>query len=167
MRILKKFSLVPLMFILLVTVAVARDYGRSGGSAGTFSSPGMTQQQQQPMGQAQTTNQYLSQYGQIFFTGSLTSIDLNRQELLVNTQVPGLLGPQNRDIPVKVTEDTTMSICFKSMNWCDSVPVGRDGLQLVSALENFTNLSSVRKNVIVVGEPDSGRIVHVQVEYDV
>ncbi|MDO8426803.1 MAG: hypothetical protein Q7T24_04750 [Deltaproteobacteria bacterium] len=157
MKVFKAFALAPLFAGLLVTGAVAGGYGARGG--------GMMPQQQQMQERQGMPGAIPGQA--LYFSGSLTSFDPIRQEILIRTEVPGLLGPQAREVPFRVDQDTTMTICFRSINLCDSRTTGPEGVQMLNNLEGFTSLASVKKNVVVVGDPESNRVVHVQIEYEI
>ncbi len=161
MKVLKALSLAPLFTVLLVTGVMAGGYGaRSGGGM-------MMPRQQQQMQQPQAVPGQPITGEALYFAGTLTSFDPMRQEFLVRTEVPGLLGPQIRDVPFRADQDTTVTICFKSINLCDSKSTGPEGIQMLNSLEGFSSLASVKKNVVVVGDPASNRVVHVQVEYEI
>lgn len=99
------------------------------------------------------------------FIGKLAAINLDRQEVLVDTFIPGLMGPSERIVPFKIGKDTTISICFNSTRICESGLVGYAGLQSLSMVDE--QLSDATKNAVVVGDPENaGRIVHVQVTYE-
>jgi hypothetical protein len=99
------------------------------------------------------------------FIGKLAAINLDRQEVLVDTFIPGLMGPSERIVPFKIGKDTTISICFNSTQTCESGLVGNSGLESLSMVDE--QLSDATKNAVVVGDPDnSGRVVHVQVTYE-
>jgi len=99
------------------------------------------------------------------FIGKLAAINLDRHEVLVDTFVPGLMGPSERIVPFKIGRDTTISICFNSTQTCESGLVGNAGLQSLSMVDE--QLSDATKNAVVVGDPENtGRIVHVQVTYE-
>ncbi|MBI5642017.1 MAG: hypothetical protein HY954_00930 [Deltaproteobacteria bacterium] len=161
MKMLKGLALVPLMVALLATGAMAKGYGAKGGGA-SEQHPG---QSMITPGEKTSPEQFSKMEGVEFFTGRLTSIDPSGQELLVRTEVPGLLGPQTRDVPFRIDQDTTMNVCFESVGICDSRSNGKDGMRLLSSLEDLNSLASVDKDVIVVGDPDSNRIIHVQIKY--
>lgn len=153
MKVFKALALAPLLAVFVATGVMARDYGAKSGGA----------QQQQQMQQSMPGQPVSGEV--LFFAGTLTSYDPMRQEFLVRTEVPGLLGPQIRDVPFRADQDTTVTICFKSINLCDGKSTGPEGIQMLSSLEGFTSLASVKKNVVVVGDPASNRVVHVQIEY--
>lgn len=164
MKLSRNLFAAVLMIMLLVTSAMAQ-YASPGGTMDHRSMPG--QSTTMPRGRLDQQQPFAQQGQAIFFSGTLSSLDKANRDLIVNTEVPGLLGPQRKDVPVRISNDTTMSICFKSANSCNSFALGEEGWNMLSALETYSNLSSVQKDVIVVGEPDTGRIIHVEVDYNV
>src|SRR5574340_20323 len=99
------------------------------------------------------------------FIGKLAAINLDRQEVLVDTFIPGLMGPSERIVPFKIGRDTTISICFNSTQTCESGLVGNAGLESLSMVDD--QLSDATKNAVVVGDPENaGRVVHVQITYE-
>lgn len=162
MKFLKIVALVPMIVALLSTGAFAKGYGKSGAapfggaqSGQSMITPGalLTPEQMQSMGNIEV------------FQGSLSSLDMETSQLMIKTQVPGLLGPQERDVPFRIDRDTTINICFQSINRCDSHAIGTVGFEKLAQLNEFESLASVDKNVIIVGDPEANRVVHVQVEY--
>lgn len=171
MKVLNRLVMVPFFVALLSIGAVAQEYGST--PLGPQAIPPDHGQFQGEM-QGQMEGQVLPGHPGFFksedlfyYTGTLSAINPDKQEIYVNTTVPGLLGPQQRDFPFRVDKDTTMTVCIRSLNACDSRASGIEGWKLLNNLESFTTLSGVRKNVIVVGAPDTNRIVHVQIEYDI
>lgn len=107
--------------------------------------------------------------GGIFYSGTIAGLGAMGREILVKTTVPGLLGPTEKTLPFKVGKDTTVNICFRSINRCDAAASGIEGWRMLTALDGFESLSGVTKNVTVIGVaggavPD--KVVHVQIEYD-
>lgn len=170
MRILKTLGFVPLLFALLLTGAMAREYGKG--------MPQQTMPDQSQSWQQQSQDRFggLSRYGSgslgpegsgMFYMGTLSGLDPNNQAIIVRTQVPGLFGPQLRDVPFTVSNDTTVTVCFKSINICDTKTSGSEGINMISSLEGLNSLASVDKNIVIIGEPETGRVVHVELEYGV
>lgn len=163
MRISRVLGIIPLLVALMITGASAQ---MGGGFHGDMQQDQTMQQNQQIMPPSYT--QIPTDHGRVaVYTGTLSSIDSSRQELYIRTQVPGLFGPQMRDVPFRVSDDTTMTICFRSLNQCESRATGSSGWSLLSSLESVGAFSSARKNVIVVSEPVTGNVVHVQIDYEI
>lgn len=162
MKFMKIVALVPMIVALLATGAMAKGYGKS-----TMAPYGGAQSDQSMIspGQRLTPEQVESMGNTEVFLGSLSSIERESGQLMVKTQVPGLLGPQERDVPFKIDRDTTINICFQSIDRCDSHAIGTAGFEKLAQLSEIESLASVEKDVIVIGDPETGRVVHVQVEY--
>lgn len=166
MKTRKVLGLVPLLFALLVTGAVARDYGKSGSM---LPGAGSGMIKQQPMGvQPLPQSGMLGGRGEgVYYQGTLTSINPDANQFTIRTQVPGLLGPQAADVSFTTNPDTTMTICFRSINACDTYFAGERGWDVLSSLEDIDSLASLDKNVLVIGNPDTNEVVHVQIDYGV
>ncbi len=179
MKTLKTLGFVPLILsFVLATGAFAREYGK-----GTMTQPmrepsvQMQQPQSAPLpgtgqvaplpGAGQFGSGQLGQGEGVYYFGSLTSIDPASNQLTAKTQVPGLLGPQNADVAFNTSPDTTMSICFKSLNACDMYFADRDGWNALNNLQSISSLSAADKRVIVIGNPETNQVVHVQILYGV
>lgn len=99
------------------------------------------------------------------FVGKLAAINLDRHEVLVDTFVPGLMGPSEKIVPFKIGKDTTISICFNSTQTCESGLIGNEGLRSLNMVDE--QLADAAKNAVVVGDPENaGRVVHVQITYE-
>ncbi len=99
------------------------------------------------------------------FIGRLAGVNVGRRQILLDTFVPGLMGPSERIVPFNISNDTTISLCFKSTGTCESGLIGRAGLASVGMVDE--QLPSVAKNTVVVGDPAiQGRVVHVQITYE-
>lgn len=151
MRALKLTGLAVLFVVLAVAVSIAgMETGRGAMQSGMYDSSVMGE-------------------GGIFYSGKLSGLGAPGREILVKTIVPGLLGPTEKTLPFKVAKDTTVNICFRSINRCDAAASGIEGWRMLTALDGFESLSGVTKNVTVIGVaagdvPD--KVVHVQIEYD-
>lgn len=171
MKTLKTLWFVPLMMsLVLVTGAFAREYGKSGMMTQPMRQPEaqMMQPQAIPLpGPGQIGSGQLGQGEGVYYFGSLTSIDPSTGQFVVNTEVPGLLGPQSADVAFNTSADTTMSICFKSLNACDTYFTDREGWNALNNLQSLSSLASADKQVIVIGNPDTSEVVHVQILYGV
>lgn len=173
MRILKTLGFVPLMLALVLsTAAYAREYGKSGRMTQPMQQPGagvqMQQQQPQAMplpGHGQFGSGQLGQGEGVYYYGSLSSIDPASNAFVVKTEVPGLLGPQTADVTFNTTANTTMSICFRSTNACDMYFADQQGWSALNNLQNISSLQAAEKQVIVIGNPDTNEVVHVQILY--
>ncbi|MBI2401028.1 MAG: hypothetical protein HYV23_08260, partial [Deltaproteobacteria bacterium] len=163
MKTLKTLWFVPLMLsFVLATGAFAREYGKSGAMTQPMRQPQaqMTQPQAMPLpGSGQIGSGQLGQGEGVYYFGSLTSIDPANNQLIVNTEVPGLLGPQSADVAFNTSSDTTMSICFKSLNSCDTYFTDREGWNALNNLQNISSLSAANKQVIVIGNPETSEVV--------
>ncbi len=105
--------------------------------------------------------------GAEYFAGTLSGIISEKHQIVVNTEVPGLLGAQTRDVPFTLDRDSTVTVCFKSINSCDGLDPGEGRWQTLASLEGLDSFNKVDRNAIVVGDPESDRIVHVQIEYGI
>jgi len=171
MKTLKTLGFVPLMLTLVLsTGAFARGYGK-GTMTAPMKEPSAQMQKLPGTGMEPGISQFGSgQLGQgegVYYIGSLTSIDPASSQLTVKTQVPGLLGPQTADVAFNTSADTTMSICFKSLNACDMYFADQDGWKALDNLESVSSLAAADKRVIVIGNPQTNEVVHVQILYGV
>lgn len=98
------------------------------------------------------------------FIGRLVSVNPDMNEILINTYVPGLMGPEERIVPFRIAKDTSMAICFDSTKTCADGLVGNSALESLSMVDE--ELPNATKNVVVVGDPaHAERVVYVQVTY--
>jgi hypothetical protein len=150
MKFRKGLCLAALLAFLLAAggVVIADDYGYTGGPSGA------------------PTNEQILPAPSSYFRGDLAALNENNHELLVNTVVPGLLGPEERVVPFRVGDDTTLTVCFEGLNSCESAVTGPEGWDNLMSLERFSTFAGARKNVVVVGDPESDRIVHVEIDYE-
>lgn len=173
MRILKTLGFVPLMLaIVLSTGAYAREYGKSGGMTQPMGQPGVQMQQPHQQSQAmplpghgQFGSGQLGEGEGVYYYGTLSSIDAASNQIVVRTEVPGLLGPQTADVTFNTTPSTTLSVCFQSTNACDMYMADQQGWSALNNLQSVPGLASAQKQVIVIGNPDTSEVVHVQVLY--
>jgi hypothetical protein len=149
-----------MLSLVLATGAFAKEYGKST----------MTQPMQQPEAQVTQPRIGSGQLGEgegVYYFGSLTSIDPATSQFVVKTEVPGLLGPQSADVAFSTSADTTMSVCFKSLNACDMYFTDKEGWNALNSLQGIPSLASANKQVIVIGNPETSEVVHVQILYGV
>ena len=178
MRILKTLGLVPLLLtVVLATGAQARDYGKSGGLTQPMQPapqarpvlPGTGMQGMQAFpefgGDVVYDSGILGEGEGVYYLGTLTGIDRSSNQLIVRTEVPGLLGPQRADIPFRTSADTTIGICFQSALNCETYFASERGWDVLSNLEDISPLASSDKRVVVIGNPDTNEVIHVQVLY--
>ncbi len=164
MRILKTLGLVPfLLMVVLSTGVVAGDYGKGSmmpgtGMHGTQTSPGVG-------GDVVYDSGILGEGEGVYYMGTLTDIDRASNQLTVRTEVPGLLGPQQADIPFRTSANTTMEVCFQSVLNCEAYFASDRGWDVLSNLEEISPLASSDKRVTIIGNPDTNEVVHVQVLY--
>lgn len=174
MKALKVLLMAPVAALMLSGVVAAREYKQ------------MVPQQTRPMTQEQIIQQQqqtqqpgfigmpgargpmhgmpMARAGEgVFFVGNLSGVDTANREIIVRSDVLGLTGPQKRDIPFAIGHDTTMTLCVKSINACESYSTGEIGFLALNNLE--ASLGNVSRNVIIVGVPDSNRVVHAHIEY--
>src|SRR3972149_1309550 len=184
MRILKTLGLAPLLLtVVLATGAVARDYGKSG----SMTQPMQPSPQAQPVlpgtgmqrgMQGMTTEAFPDLGGDViydsgiigegegvYYLGTLTDVDRASNQLVVRTEGPGRLGPQQADIPFRTSADTTIGVCFQSIVNCESFFASERGWDVLSNLEDISPLASGDKRVLIIGNPDTNEVVHVQVLY--
>lgn len=156
MKITRILALASMFMFLLATGAVAGDYGYSKGMA-----------PDEKMGAASEEMVPSSESGPVtFFTGTFVALNDANQELLVRTEVPGIFGPEEMVAPFRIGDDTTISVCFKSLQECDSAAIGSEGWNILKTFEDRSDFSLANKNVVIVGDPESDRVVHVQIEYN-
>ena len=169
MKTLKTLWFVPLMLsLVMATGAYAREYGKAGTMTQPLRQPEVRMQQPQAVplpGAGQFGSGQLGQGEGVYYFGSLTSIDPASSQFVVKTEVPGLLGPQRADVAFNTTADTTMSICFKSLNACDMYFTDREGWNALDNLRSISSLEAADKSVIVIGNPETNEVVHVQILY--
>lgn len=156
---LKAIMLGPLLGGLLFTNSFAGGYGGQGAKGPV--SPHETMEKEAVPAPPHATGAGEAE----FYMGALSGVNPERNEIVVNTEVPGLLGPQTRDVPFRLDRDTTLTVCFESLNACEDLASGERRLQILSNFEELESLAMVDKQVIVVGDPESDRIVHVQIDY--
>lgn len=104
--------------------------------------------------------------GSVYYTGTLAALDEASHEILVKTTVPGLLGPEETIVPFRINDETTMTICFKSTGECVAATTGSEGWEALKNYEDRSDFALARKDIVLVGDPESDRIVHVQIDYD-
>lgn len=171
MKTLKTLGFAPLMLsLVLATGAFAREYGKSGVMTQPMRQPEAQIMQPRALalpGVGQVGSGQLGQGEGVYYFGSLTSIDSTAGQFVVNTEVPGLLGPQSADVAFNTSASTTMSICFKSLNACDTYFTDQDGWKALNNLQSISSLASAEKRVIVIGNPATSEVVHVQILYGV
>lgn len=169
MKTFKALAIVPALVLLLAAGAVARDYGKSGRMTQPMQpGTGMMQQQQQfPGPDMKFGSGQLGQGEGVWYYGTLTSLNPAANEIVINTTVPGLLGAQRADVPFSTSPDTTLSICFRSLNACDTYFAGENGWDVLSSLQSMSSLSGANNRALVIGNPDTNQVVHVQIEYGV
>lgn len=97
-------------------------------------------------------------------SGSLVSLDAERQEITVRAQAPGILGAGERDFAYTLDEDSVMTICVETLNSCDTL-TGPAALYLLESIEN-TGISDYRDYVDITMDPLTDKVVHVKVSYN-
>jgi hypothetical protein len=100
--------------------------------------------------------------------GTLNGVNEGDSEILVNTAVPGLMGPEEKAVPFKIDGNTTVTVCYRKVDFCERAVPGDEGLKRMGEFERaYVNAGvSGANDVIVVGDPsNAARTVHVQVEY--
>ncbi|HBG46291.1 MAG TPA: hypothetical protein DDW94_04800 [Deltaproteobacteria bacterium] len=172
MRILKIMGFVPILLVaLLVTGASARDYGKGGGSMMQPMKPApqtsMIPSQAFPSlgGEARYESGMLGNGEGVYYIGTLSDINVIDNEFVVRTEVPGLLGPQQADVPFKTSADSTISVCFRSALNCESHFAGDTGWDVLRNIEDITPLASSDKRVLIIGNPETNEVLHVQILY--
>lgn len=170
MRTLKKLGFVPVALVLaLSTGAYAREYGKAGSMTQPMKQGGaQVQKQPQAMempGVGQFGSGRLGQGEGAYYYGSLTAIDQASSQIIVKTQVPGLLGPQTADAAFNTTPSTTLSVCFRSTGACDAYFADQQGWNALANLQKVPALTAAQKQVIVVGNPNTSEVLHVQITY--
>lgn len=159
MKVLKGVILPVLMIMLLASGVMAKGYGK--GTAGGAMGGGVSQMQP---GVSQLPS-FGGGQDMVFYTGKVSNFNLDNQEIILSTEVPGLLGPQTRDVPFKLDRDSTLTICFRSINACESSATASEGWDMISSLNKFSSIAGADKSAIVIGDPATGRVVHVQIDY--
>jgi len=103
-----------------------------------------------------------------YHVGTLKDVDVGGSEILVNTAVPGIRGPEEKAVPFKVDDGTTVTVCYKKVDFCERAVPGNQGLKRMGEFEHAYAKAGLNtaSDVIVVGDPaNAARTVHVQVEY--
>lgn len=164
---IRTLALVPVLLAVLAFGASAGDYGKR-----TMQMPEaapMQPQSQAPFPSFEGERLYDS--GIIgagegaYYLGTLSGIDPAANELVLRTEVPGLLGPQLADVPFRTGADTTMTVCFESAFNCESYIASERGWEVLSELEDISPIASADKRVLVIGSPETSELVHVQIVY--
>lgn len=146
MKLIKILGLASVFTVALVTVALA-------AMPGSMGSQGMAAVQQ--MGTAQ------------FFTGTFSGMNDESRQIYVRSEVPGLLGPQEMVLPFNISDNTSLTVCLKSIKECDSSAIGgSEGWNILKTFEDRSDFSVANKNVVVVTNPETGQPVHVMIEYN-
>lgn len=101
----------------------------------------------------------------VFRTGMIRDYNLTENSMVVNTQVPGLFGPEQRDIPFQLMDDSTMTICVKGTNECYGAFSGVEALRVLANFDSMEKYAAADKEALIVEDPVTNRIVHVQVNY--
>lgn len=97
--------------------------------------------------------------------GTLESFNSAENEIVVNTEVAGLMGPSTRTMTFKVIPNmTTFSICYEISRECYlNVDVDR-GWSILESYEGLTSFSVLDKKVKVV-KNDAGYVTGVEIVY--
>ncbi|MBI5586938.1 MAG: hypothetical protein HY889_01055 [Deltaproteobacteria bacterium] len=101
----------------------------------------------------------------VYYAGALTSVNPDGT-LMVKLSVPGPSGPAYWDVPFKITKDTTMTICYRSIASCDSSGNALKELNTLAELENLSAFNEAKKDVVIVNNTETGEVVHVEIEYN-
>lgn len=101
----------------------------------------------------------------VYYAGALTSVNPDGT-LMVRLSVPGPSGSTYMDVPLNITKDTTMTICYKSVASCDSSTNALEELKTLAGLENIAGFSEAEKDIVIVNNTDTGEVVHVEIEYN-
>lgn len=153
MKFLKILGLVPLMIAFSFTAALANHCVLGSTAA-------------EQINQIKLRHTLSAQLGEVSaFTGAFTKLNDKNHEIMVKTIVPGLLGPMAKEVPFKIDDDTTMTICAKSTNQCNTSPTGIIGWKMITSLEHIPYFQKAKKDIVVIKDPESNHIVHVQIEY--
>jgi len=90
-----------------------------------------------------------------FYAGSFNTLDAENQALILDSEVPGILGPDSVSVPVTVSSDAVVDYCVGG----DCRRVGTDGWKSLSSLSQ-DELEGSR--VVIMGHPeDQTRIITI------
>lgn len=168
---IKGLGLSLIVFALFMAVpAIAQVPGQSPGQ-----DPGMTSRIEPPFQAAEPypplgsdlifDSGVVGEGEGVYYMGTLSDIDPERNELVMKTEVPGLLGPQLADVPFQTGADTTIGVCFRSIYNCESFFAAERGWEILSNIEEIGPIAEEDKRVLLIGNPDTNEVVHVQVLY--
>lgn len=145
---------------LLMPLAVAALMVTGAGAAGHFTFMGLEDYEKGVPSQVERSDDAAA------ISGTLTGLDHENREILVRTEVPGIFGPQEAETPFRINDDTTITICVKSLEECVSKPDGQTGWESLSSFEDRASLALAEKKVTIISDPDDpSRVVHVQIDY--
>lgn len=99
------------------------------------------------------------------YMGRFVSLDKQQQQITAKVEVPGSSGVQEvKTLPFTIDKKTTVQICFKTKNECDSF-VGKRGWNRLADLEKRSDFSAIQKNVALVQDSKNNRTLHVVIVY--
>lgn len=99
------------------------------------------------------------------YMGSFVSLDKQQKQITAKVEVPGASGVQEvKTLPFKIEDKTTVQICFKTKNECDSY-VGKGGWNRLADLEGRSDFNVIQKNVALVQDSKNNRTLHVVIMY--
>ncbi len=97
--------------------------------------------------------------------GTLSAFYADRNVLIVETTVPGLMGAGTREVPFIIDpKKATFSICVDIAGECYRNVEAREGWQILESFERITSFSVLDKKVKLTKNL-AGDISHVEIEY--
>lgn len=99
-----------------------------------------------------------------FYTGNYAGLNEERNEIVLRTDVPGLLGRQMVLVPIQIQEDTTLTVCYKGGE-CKVEAMGRAAWDKLMELKDSPEFRDVTKHVAVMGDPENpSRVISIDLE---
>lgn len=102
----------------------------------------------------------------LYYRGTLESVNTADNLVMVRLAVPGLKGISFWDVPFDITSDTTMTICTRSLPSCESTGNAISELGTLAGLQTRSDFNAATKDVVIVNNPDTGEVVHIEVNYN-
>lgn len=97
-------------------------------------------------------------------SGTVLSISDSGEEMMIRTEVLGIMGPETRDVKLSIDRKTKLTICWAGD--CDTGPALK-GLRILKDFEHFDaeGLSCVGKEVTVFYTGRGEKVAHIKINY--
>ncbi len=96
--------------------------------------------------------------------GTVVAINPEYNEIVVKTEVEGLMGPIEKVIAYRLNPDTRFTVCLEIADECYRSVSAREGWNILESFENVTSLAVLDKEVRLKRTGDN-RIKHVEITY--